>query len=283
MGFSDVPQSGDRFVVTPDEKTAKQLTTLRADQKREKALMEKSKVSLTDLFAKIKEGELKELNIILKADVQGSLAALENSLNKLTSTEIKVNIIHSGVGGINENDVILTAASNGIIFGFNVRPDAKAKERAEKEGVDINLYSVIYQIVDDVKLALEGMIDPNLREEIIGQAEVRQVFSVPKIGKIGGSYVTEGKVSRSAGVRVIRNSIVVYSGKISSLKRFSDDAKEVLAGYECGIGVDKFNDLKEGDIIEAFVTVEEKRTLEDVQKSDIEKKKAADKAAADNA
>jgi len=278
MGFSDVPQSGDRFIVTPDEKVAKQLAELRADNKREKALMEKTKVSLTDLFAKIKEGELKELNIVLKADVQGSLAALENSLNKLTSTEIKVNIIHSGVGGINENDIILTAASNGLIFGFNVRPDAKAREKAEKEGVDINLYSVIYQIVDDVKQALEGMIDPNLREQIIGQAEVRQVFSVPKIGKIAGAYVTEGKVTRAAGVRVIRNSIVVYEGKISSLKRFQDDAKEVMAGYECGIGVEKFNDLKEGDVIEAFITVEEKRTLDDVKKSDLEKQKAQEAA-----
>ncbi|WP_241654060.1 translation initiation factor IF-2 [Geovibrio thiophilus] len=275
MGFSDVPQSGDRFIVTPDEKVAKQIAELRMDHKREKALMEKTKVSLADLFAKIKQGELKELNIVLKADVQGSLAALENSLNKLTSTEIKVNIIHSGVGGINENDIILTAASNGLIFGFNVRPDVKAKEKAEKEGVDINLYSVIYQIVDDVKQALEGMIDPNLREQIIGQAEVRQVFSVPKIGKIAGSYVTDGKILKTAGVRVIRNSIVLYQGKISSLKRFKDDAKEVMAGYECGIGVEKFNDLKEGDVIEAFITVEEKRTLDDVKKSDLEKQKAA--------
>ncbi|WP_265821541.1 translation initiation factor IF-2 [Geovibrio ferrireducens] len=281
MGFSDVPQSGDRFIVTPDEKVAKQLAELRADNKREKALMEKTKVSLTDLFAKIKEGELKELNIVLKADVQGSLAALENSLNKLTNTEIKVNIIHSGVGGINENDIILTAASNGIIFGFNVRPDAKAREKAEKEGVDINLYSVIYQIVDDVKQALEGMIDPNLREQIIGQAEVRQVFSVPKIGKIAGSYVTDGKLLRTAGVRVVRNSIVLYQGKISSLKRFQDDAKEVVAGYECGIGIEKFNDLKEGDVIEAFITVEEKRTLDDVKKSDLEKQKAQEAASAE--
>jgi translation initiation factor IF-2 len=277
MGFSDVPESGERFIVLPDERLAKQITSLRADSKREKHLMEKTKVSLADLFEKIKEGELKELNIVLKADVQGSLAALENSLNKLTNTEIKVNIIHSGVGGISENDVILASASSALIFGFNVRPDVKAREKADKEGIDINLYSVIYQIVDDVKQAIEGMLDPTLSEEIIGQAEVRQVFSVPKIGKIGGCYVTEGKIVRTAGVRIIRNSIVLYSGKISSLKRFQDDAKEVAAGYECGIGIEKYNDIKEGDIIEAFITVEEKRTLADVQKSDDEKKKAKER------
>jgi translation initiation factor IF-2 len=277
MGFSGVPQSGDRFVVTPDEKTARQVAELRSDEARKKNLAEKSAVSLADLFNKIKEGELKELNIVLKADVQGSLEALKSSLIKLSNPEVKINIISSGVGGISENDVILASASNAVVIGFNVRPGAPARVKAEQEGIELNLYSVIYQAIDDVKQAMEGLLDPSEREEVIGRAEVRQVFSVPKIGKIAGSYVTDGKVQRNAHVRVIRDSIVVYDGMLSSLKRFTDDAKEVAHGYECGIGIDKYNDLKEGDNFEFYIMVEEKRTLEDVRK-DAEKREREEAA-----
>ena len=271
MGFSGVPQSGDRFIVTDDEKTARQIAELRSEEHRKKNLAEKSAVSLADLFNKIKEGKLKELNIVLKADVQGSLEALKSSLIKLTNPEVKVNIISSGVGGISENDVILASASDAVIIGFNVRPGVQAKVKAEQEGIELNLYSVIYQAIDDVKQAMEGMLDPSKREEVIGHAEVRQVFSVPKIGKIAGSYVQDGKVQRNAHVRVVRDSIVIYDGVLSSLKRFTDDAKEVASGYECGIGIDKYNDLKEGDNFEFYIMVEEKRTLDDVRK-DAEKK-----------
>jgi translation initiation factor IF-2 len=220
------------------------------------------------LLCKIKEGELKELNIVLKADVQGSLEALKTSLIKLSNPEVKVNIISSGVGGISENDVILASASNAIVIGFNVRPGVQAKAKAEQEGIELNLYSVIYKAIDDIKQAMEGML-----EEVIGNAEVRQVFSVPKIGKIAGSYVTDGKVQRNAQVRVVRDSIVIYDGVLDSLKRFQDDVKEVASGYECGIGIEKYNDLKEGDIFEFYIMVEEKRTLEDVQR-DKEKRDA---------
>ncbi|ADD68118.1 translation initiation factor IF-2 [Denitrovibrio acetiphilus DSM 12809] len=280
MGFSGVPQSGDRFVVTPDEKTARQVADLRSDEARKKNFAEKSAVSLADLFNKIKEGELKELNIVLKADVQGSLEALKSSLIKLSNPEVKINIISNGVGGISENDVILASASNAVVIGFNVRPGVQARVKAEQEGIELNLYSVIYQAIDDVKQAMEGMLDPSSREEVIGRAEIRQIFSVPKIGKIAGSYVTDGKVQRNAHVRVVRNSIVIYDGVLSSLKRFTDDVKEVATGYECGIGIDKYNDLKDGDSFEFYVMVEEKRTLEDVRK-DAEKKEKAEAAEAE--
>jgi len=275
MGFSGVPQSGDRFVVTPDEKTARQVADLRSEESRKKDFAEKSAVSLADLFNKIKEGELKELNIVLKADVQGSLEALKSSLVKLSNSEVKINIISSGVGGISENDVILANASNAVVIGFNVRPGVQARVKAEQEKIELNLYSVIYQAIDDVKQAMEGMLDPSKHEEVIGRAEVRQVFSVPKIGKIAGSYVTDGKVQRNAHVRVVRDSIVIYDGVLSSLKRFTDDVKEVAQGYECGIGVEKYNDLKEGDTFEFYVMVEEKRTLEDVRR-DTEKREKAE-------
>jgi len=277
MGFSGVPESGDRFIVTADEKTAKAIAELRTDEKRKHTLAEKSAVSLADIFNRIKEGKLKELNIVLKADVQGSLEALKSSLIKLSNPEVKINIISSGVGGISENDIILATASSAIIIGFNVRPGQQAKAKAEQEGVELNLYSVIYQAIDDVKQAMEGMLDPSRKEEVLGRAEVRQVFSVPKIGKIAGSYVTDGKVARNANVRVIRDSIVIYDGKLHSLKRFKDDAKEVAQGYECGIGVEKYNDIKEGDVFEFYIMVEEKRTLEDVRRDSEAKEKEENK------
>ncbi|MEC9492377.1 translation initiation factor IF-2 [Flexistipes sp.] len=266
MGFSEVPESGDSFIVTQDEKTAKQVASMRHDKKKEKELAERSKVSLNDLFDRIKEGEISELNIVIKADVQGSLEALKNSLLKLSNPEVKLNIIHGGVGGINESDILLASASNAIVIGFNVRPDSKAKTTAEKEDVEINLYSVIYEAIESVEKAIEGMLTPETKENVIGRVEVRQVFSVPKAGKIAGSYVLEGKVVRNAHARVVRDNVVVYDGAIDSLKRFQNDAKEVTSGYECGIGIAKFNDIKEGDILEIYEFKEEKRTIEDVQK-----------------
>ncbi|MCA1927180.1 MAG: translation initiation factor IF-2 [Calditerrivibrio sp.] len=264
MGFSDVPEPGETFIIMPNEKLAKQITDIRLQKQREKEESARAKLTLNDIFSKIKEGEIKDLNIILKADVQGSLEALKASLQKLSNSEVKVKIIHDGVGGINESDVLLALASKAIIIGFNVRPDAKAKTVAERESVDIRLYSVIYQAIEEVQSAIEGMLNPEIKENIIGKVEIRKVFSVPKIGKVAGCYVTEGKIIRNSSVRIIRDNVVVYTGKINSLKRFQDDVREVVAGYECGLGVANYNDIKEGDILEVFEMVEEKRLLKDV-------------------
>ena len=270
MGFSEVPEAGEKFIVA-DEKTIKQVVDLRLNVLREKQRAEKGKqLSLTDVFSQIKEGQLKELNIVLKADAQGSVEALANSLLKLSNQEVKVNIIHDGIGAITESDVSLANASKAIIIGFNVRPDSNARQVADKEGVSIELYSIIYKAIDDVKLALEGLLSSEMKENIIGKVEIRQVFSVPKIGKIAGCFVLEGKVVRNSQVRLIRDSIVIFDGKISSLKRFTDDAKEVVAGYECGLSIDKYQDIKEGDTLEVYEVIEEKRTLEDVAKAERE-------------
>lgn len=269
MGFSEVPEAGEKFIVA-DEKTVKQIADLRSNTVKEKQHSDRGKLSLSDIFSQIKQGELKELNIVLKADAQGSLEALSSSLLKLANQEVKVNIIHDGIGAITESDVVLANASKAIIIGFNVRPDNNARAAADKEEVSIELYSVIYKAIDDVKLALEGLLSPEMKENIVGRVEVRQVFSVPKIGKIAGCFVTEGKVTRNSLVRVVRDSIVIFDGKISSLKRFTDDVKEVASGYECGLSIDKYQDIKEGDVLEVYEVVEEKRTLEDVAKSERE-------------
>lgn len=265
MGFSSVPDSGERFIALPNEKIARQIAELRAAKRKESELKEKSKISLNDLFDKIKEGEIQELNIVIKADVQGSVEALKTSLQKLSNNEVKVNIIHDGVGGINESDVLLAAASSAIIIGFNVRPDNNARSVAEREDVEIKLYSIIYEAIDDVKNAIEGMLKPEIKEQVIGKVEIRQVFSVPKVGKVAGCYVQEGKVTRNSKVRIIRDNIVIYDGNIGTLKRFQDDVKEVVAGYECGINIEKFNDIKEGDILEVYEIVSEKRELKDLK------------------
>lgn len=264
MGFSDVPEPGETLIVLPNEKLAKQIVELRLQRQREKDEAAKAKLSLDDIFNKIKEGEIKELNIILKADVQGSLEALKTSLVKLSNSEVKVKIIHDGVGGINESDVLLALASKAIIIGFNVRPDAKARAVAEREKIDIRLYSVIYEAIEEVQKAIEGMLTPELKENVIGKVEIRKVFNVPKVGKVAGCYVLEGKIVKNSNVRVIRDNIVVYTGKVNSLKRFQDDVREVVAGYECGLGIANYNDIKEGDILEVFEVVEEKRLLKDV-------------------
>jgi len=263
QGLSEVPEAGEPFYVVADEKLARQITSARtAVRKVEESKQSVAvKVSLEDLFDKIKEGEIKELNIIIKADVQGSVEALKQSLLRLSTSEVRVNPIHGGVGAINKNDIMLASASNAIILGFNVRPDANAKATAELDSVDVRLYRVIYDAIEDVKLAMTGLLDPSFKEVIVGKAEVRQVFKVPKAGTVAGCMVIEGKIIRSAKARVIRDSIVIHEGVMESLKRFKDDAKEVAEGFECGIGIEKYNDLKEADIIEAFVMEEVKRTL----------------------
>lgn len=214
---------------------------------------------MDNLFEQMKQGEMKDLNVIIKGDVQGSVEALAASLMKIDVEGVNVRIIHTATGAINESDVTLAHASNGIIIGFNVRPDAGAKRAADAENVDMRLHRVIYNVIEEIESAMKGMLDPEFEEKVIGQAEVRQTFKVSKVGTIAGSYVTEGKITRDAGVRVIRDGVVLFEGELDTLKRFKDDVKEVAQGYECGITVAKFNDIKEGDIIEAFVMVEVER------------------------
>lgn len=258
-GLNEVPQAGDHFMVFKDEKTARQIGEARAQKYREANRAESSRVSLDDLFKHIQEGDMKEINVIIKADVQGSVEALRSSLEKIEVEGVKIKIIHTGVGAITESDIILATASNAIVLGFNVRPDVNAKQTAEAEDVDVRLYRVIYDAIEEIEAAMKGLLDPEYEEKVVGQAEVRETYKVSKLGTIAGSYVTEGKIVRDAGVRLIRNGIVVYEGKLNSLKRFKDDAKEVAKGYECGIMLENFNDIKEGDIIEAFVMEEIKR------------------------
>ncbi|WP_436860631.1 translation initiation factor IF-2 [Staphylococcus caeli] len=258
-GINDVPQAGDRFVVFKDEKQARRIGEARHEASVMQQRQESKSVSLDNLFEQMKQGEMKDLNVIIKGDVQGSVEALAASLMKIDVEGVNVRIIHTAVGAINESDVTLANASNGIIIGFNVRPDTGAKRAADTEGVDMRLHRVIYNVIEEIESAMKGMLDPEFEEKVIGQAEVRQTFKVSKVGTIAGSYVIEGKITRNAGVRVIRDGIVQFEGELDTLKRFKDDAKEVAQGYECGITVEKYNDLKEGDIIEAFEMVEIKR------------------------
>ncbi|MCM3637836.1 translation initiation factor IF-2 [Sporosarcina luteola] len=258
-GLSDVPQAGDRFVVFEDEKTARQIAESRAGDALQEQRGEKTRVTLDNLFDQMKQGEMKELNLIVKADVQGTVEAMAASLMKIEVEGVNVRIIHTGAGAINESDISLAAASNAIVIGFNVRPDVNAKRAAEAEGVDIRLHRVIYKVIEEIESAMKGLLDPEYEEKVIGQAEVRETFKVSKIGTIAGSYVTEGKITRDAGVRVLRDNIVIFEGELDTLKRFKDDVKEVARGYECGITVKNFNDIKEGDIFEAFIMEEIKR------------------------
>jgi translation initiation factor IF-2 len=258
-GLNEVPQAGDRFMVFSDEKRARQVGEARSKNAILQQRSESSKLSLEDLFAQIQKGEVKDINIIVKADVQGSVEAMAGSLQKIEVEGVKVKIIHTGAGAISESDVILASASNAIIIGFNVRPDVNAKRTAELENVDIRLHRIIYKAIEEIEAAMKGMLDPEFEEKVIGQAEVRQVFKVSKVGTIAGCYVTEGKITRDSGVRLIRDGVVVFEGQLDTLKRFKDDVKEVATNYECGITIEKFNDIKEGDIIEAFVMEEIKR------------------------
>lgn len=257
-GLNDVPQAGDQFMVFEDEKKARAIGEARAAKQRESERRASSRVSLDDLFQQIQEGDVKELNLIIKADVQGSVEALRGSLEKIDVNGTRVKIIHTGVGAITESDVTLANASNAIIIGFNVRPEPNARSMAEQEKIDIRLHRVIYNVIEEIESALKGMLDPVYKESIIGQAEIREVFKISKVGNIAGCYVTEGKLTRDAGARVIRDGVVIYEGKLDTLKRFKDDVKEVAAGYECGLTLERFNDIKQGDIIEAFVMVEVK-------------------------
>jgi len=252
IGLSGVPDAGDIFVALKDERQAKEIATLRQIKQRELELAKHTKLSLEDLYSKIQAGEVKDLNVIVKGDVQGSVEAVGESLRKLSTAAVRLNVIHSAVGAVTETDVNLASASNAIIIGFNVRPEVKAQAHAEKEGVDIRLYSIIYNAVEDVKKAMEGLLSPIFKEKYLGRAEIREVFSVPKVGSVGGCYIQDGKVVRNAQVRLTRDNIVIYTGKMSSLRRFKDDVKEVASGYECGIGLENYNDIKVGDIIEAF-------------------------------
>ncbi|EAC6570806.1 translation initiation factor IF-2 [Listeria monocytogenes] len=258
-GLNDVPQAGDRFVVFEDEKTARNIGETRASRALVAQRSATNRVSLDNLFEHMKAGEMKEVNVIIKADVQGSVEALAASLRKIDVEGVNVKIIHTAVGAINESDITLAAASNAIVIGFNVRPTAQAREAAENESVDIRLHRVIYKAIDEIEAAMKGMLDPEFQEKIIGQAQVRQTINVSKVGTIAGCYVTDGKITRDSGVRIIRDGIVVFEGEIATLKRFKDDAKEVAKGYECGITVQNFNDIKEDDVIEAYVMEEIER------------------------
>ena len=257
IGLAEVPESGDEFAAVEDERMARELAEQRRDKTKEEQFKANAKANLNDLFAQISEG-VKDLNIIVKADVGGSAEAVKQSLQKLTNEEVRVNIIHTGVGGITEGDVMLAAASNAIIIGFNVRPDKSALDSAERQGVEIRTYRIIYECIEEVEAAMKGMLAPKFKETLLGHAEVRQTIHVPNVGTIAGSYVQDGKVTRNAQIRVIRDGVVIFEDKISSLKRFKDDAKEVAQGFECGIGLERFNDIKEGDILEAFIMEEVK-------------------------
>ena len=258
-GLQDVPNAGDRFVVFGDEKTARQIGEKRQQQYIETTRQANSAVSLDTLFEQMKQGEMKDLNIIIKADVQGSVEALAMSLAKIDVEGVNVRIIHTGVGAINESDITLAVASNAVVIGFNVRPDNNAKQMAQTEQVDIRLHSIIYKVIEEIEAAMTGLLDPEFVEKVIGLAEVRQVYKVSKIGTIAGAYVTEGKVSRDGKVRVIRDSVVIYEGEFDTLRRFKDDVKEVQSGYECGMTVENFNDIKEGDVFEVYIMEEVKK------------------------
>ncbi len=258
VGLSEVPVAGDEFNAVEDERMARELAEQRKARAKEAEFNAGAKVSLDDLFAQISDG-VKELNIIVKADVVGSAEAVKQSLEKISTEEVKVKVIHKGVGGINESDVMLAAASNAIIVGFNVRPDKGAIDSAERQGVDIRTYRIIYECIEEITAAMKGLLAPKFKESLLGHAVVRQTIHVPNIGTIAGSYIQDGKITRNAQIRIVRDGIVIFEDKISSLKRFKDDAKEVAQGYECGVGLDRFNDIKEGDILEAFEMVEIKQ------------------------
>ena len=259
IGFSEVPEAGDIINAVEQDRLSKQVAEERKDKLKAEKLKSMAKVSLDDLFSKIAEGEIKDLNLVVKADVQGSVEALRQSLEKLSNEEVRVRVIHGGVGAISETDVLLASASNAIIIGFNVRPDANVSAAAERENVDIRTYRIIYNAIEDVEKAMKGLLAPEFKENVIGHVEVRQTFKASGVGTIAGSYVTDGKIARNASVRLLRDGVVAFEGQLSSLKRFKDDAKEVQAGYECGLTLENFNDIKEGDILEVYEIVEVER------------------------
>ena len=258
-GLSEAPSAGATFNAVADEKLARELVEQRKAEEKAKANAPVTKVSLEDLFSQIQAGEMKNLNLIVKADVQGSVEAVKSSLEKLSNEEVRVRVIHGGVGAINESDVMLASTSQAIIVGFNVRPDAAARDNAARSNVEIRMYRVIYDCINEIEAAMKGMLAPKFQEQIIGHVEIRQTFKVSKVGTVCGGYVTDGKIVRNSKVRVVRDNIVVFEGDLASLRRFKDDVKEVAAGYECGLQVDKYNDVKVGDVIEVFVMEEIKQ------------------------
>lgn len=260
IGFSRVPSVSAEFVCVEDEKKARNIADYWIRKERERELSATSKITLEQLYEKIKEGA-KDLNIIVKGDVQGSIEALNESLNKLSTPDIKLKIIHSSTGTITETDVMLASASNAVIIGFNVRPDSRVSEIAGQEGVDIKLYDIIYNVIADVKAAMEGLLDPVFKEVVQGRAEIRDLFKITRIGTIAGCFVLDGKITRNAGIRVVRDGVAAYDGKIASLRRVKDDVREVTAGMECGIGIENFNDIHVGDILEAYVKEKVDRKL----------------------
>ncbi|ASS41596.1 translation initiation factor IF-2 [Eubacterium minutum ATCC 700079] len=256
LGLTDVPQAGDEFNAVKDDKTAREIAGNRQEKLREEVMAKNSGMTFDKLFSKIQEGDVKELNVIIKGDVQGSVGAIISSLEKLNDDSAKVNVVHSGVGTVTESDIMLAETSNAVIIGFNVRPSTAITSVADRHGVEIRLYRVIYDVINDIEAAIKGMLDPEFKEEVLGKAEIRDTFKVPGVGIIGGAYVTEGKIVRNESIRLVRDGVVIHEGKVSSLKRFKDDAKEVAQGYECGIGIDGYNDIKEEDVIECFTMVE---------------------------
>jgi translation initiation factor IF-2 len=259
LGLGEVPTAGDIFKVVEDEKKARMVVEQRKFIEKEEEWGNRQKVTLDNLFSQISEGEIKDLNLIVKGDVQGSVEAVTTSLEKLSNEEVRVKVIHSGVGTVTESDLSLASASNALIIGFNIRPDAKTMESAKSNKVDIRLYRIIYQAIEEVEAAMKGLLAPKFKETVLGHSEVRTIFKVTGVGTIAGSYVLDGKIVRNSEVRIVRDGVVIYEGTLNSLKRFKDDAKEVAAGYECGLGFDKYNDLKEGDIVESFIMEEIKR------------------------
>jgi translation initiation factor IF-2 len=256
LGLPEVPEAGELFYAIEDEKIARHLAEKRKQKLKEQQMKSSAKVSLEDLYKQIQEGKVKDLNLIVKADVQGSVEAVKQSLTKLSNDEVRINVIHDAVGAITESDVTLASVSNAIIIGFNVRPGANVTDAAENAGVDIRLYSVIYNAIEDIEAAMKGMLEPTFKEVVLGHTEVRQIFKVSGVGTIAGGYVTDGKIVRNCDIRIIRDGIVVHQGKLASLKRFKDDVKEVLQGFECGLSIERYNDIKEQDVIESF-TMEE--------------------------
>jgi translation initiation factor IF-2 len=254
IGLPGVPAAGDPFIVVQDERIAREVAADRLQKQRVAELAAGAgRVTLDDLYARIKEGDIKELALVIKSDVQGSAEALSEAVQKLSTASVKLRVIHSGVGGITETDILLASASRAIIIGFNIRPEPKASALAEREGVDIRLYTIIYDAIADIKAAMEGLLEPTVKERVVGRAEVRKTFTIPKVGAIAGCYVIDGTIMRSGtGIRVLRDQVVVYEGKIGSLRRFKDDVREVQQGYECGIGVENFNDVKPGDVLEVY-------------------------------
>lgn len=261
LGLDGAPTSGDRFIVMDDEREAKQIAAKRLQLQREQSVRSQKKMTLEEIGRRLKVGDFKELNIILRGDVDGSVEALSDSLQKLTTEEIQVNIIHKGVGQISESDILLATASDAIVIGFQVRPSAQARKLAEKEEVEIRMYSIIYDAINEIHDAMEGMLSAEVKEEIMGSAEIREVFKISKVGTIAGCMVLDGTIERNHDIRVIRDGVVLFTGKLGSLKRFKDDVKDVRQGFECGLNVEKFNDIQAGDVIEAFSHIEVKRKL----------------------